>query len=483
MSIPQPEPSDVVVAEAPSVDEQAQFEAIMKVSDPSRMRSQLLALDWDAFERFVSYVFTSAGFTVEHVASDHKRHHVDLRLYDGPAVKGRPYALVEVRHYKTASLRHQSVAAFVGNLVLAGAKRGYLVTTARFTQPAREAAQQAHERGVKVCLTDWRHMARYIGYLRGSRITQGDGGLRTPRPTAPDWLHVADATPRMNPHQTVILAIANNRGGVAKTTSTLSLALALVASERGKRVLVMDLDGQANLTYALPPKPPRGNAVLPPERTIVDFFAGRATLPELVRPTHRQSLWVLPADGELYTRDPGGSADPEAELNFVRALHTLELDTGIPGAGRFDWIIMDTPPAQSAYTRAALAAAHAIIIPTVVEAFAGRSINRIVETAQTMRSLMGRDSRILGSFVVRWPRRPSNQMKSLFAELSTELAARATQQSIALTFFDTVIPEDPRIVTANRRLVSGGMQGIFAFRSSAAARAYRAHLEEVEGRI
>jgi Restriction endonuclease len=159
MSISRPEPSDVVVSPAPSADEQAQFEAIMKVSDPSRMRDQLLALEWDAFERFVSYVFTSASFTVEHVASDHRRHHVDLRLYEGPAVRGRPYALVEVRHYKTASLRHQSVAAFVGNLVLAGARRGYLVTAATFTLPARDAAQQAHERGVKVCLTDWRHMA------------------------------------------------------------------------------------------------------------------------------------------------------------------------------------------------------------------------------------------------------------------------------------------------------------------------------------
>jgi cellulose biosynthesis protein BcsQ len=404
MTILQPEPSDVIASPSSSADEQARFEAIMKVSDPARMRDQLLALEWDAFERFVSYVFTSAGFTVEHVASDHKHHHVDLRLYEGPAVRGRPYALVEVRHYKTASLRHQSVAAFIGNLVLADAKRGYLVTTATFTQPARDAAKQAHERGVKVCLTDWRHMARYLGYLRGSRITQNDGGLRTPRPTPPDWLHVADATPRMDPHKTFILAISNNRGGVAKTTSTLSLALALVASEHGKHVLVMDLDGQANLTYALPPKPPRGTAVLPPERTIVEFFAGRATLPELVRQTRRNSLWLLPADGELYTRDPGGSANPEAELNFVRALHTLELDTGIAGSGRFDWIIMDTPPAQSAYTRAALAAAHAIIIPTVVEPFAAKSMNRIVDTARTMRSLMGRDGRILGSFVVRWPR-------------------------------------------------------------------------------
>src|SRR5262249_2231455 len=197
------------------------------------------------------------------------------------------------------------------------------------------------------------------------------------------------------------------------------------------------------------------------------------------RPTRRDSLWLLPADGELYTRDPGGSANPEAELNFVRALHTLELDTGIAGAGRFDWIIMDTPPAQSAYTRAALAAPHAIIIPTVVEPFAAKSMYRIVDTAQTMRSLMGRDSRILGSFVVRWPSRPSNQMKSQLGELGTTLAVRAKQEDVALDLFETIIPEDPRIVTANQQLVHGGIQGIFAFRSSRAAGAYRKLLSEL----
>jgi Restriction endonuclease/AAA domain len=244
--VPLPMPPTEPEALALAAAELAHFEAILTQPNGPAMRQELLALSWDAFERFVRYLFECAGFTVEHVGSDHHRHHVDLRLYEGPIARGRPVALVEIRHYRTAVLKHQTVAAFVGNLALAGVKRGYLVTTNTFTAPARAAAAQAGQRGYNVCLTDWRHLTRYLAYLRGSRITGVDGRKRTPLPTPPDCLHAADATPRRDPRQTAIVAIANNRGGVAKTTSALSLALALVAKK--KRVLLIDLDGQANLT-------------------------------------------------------------------------------------------------------------------------------------------------------------------------------------------------------------------------------------------
>jgi hypothetical protein len=74
-------------------------------------------------------------------------------------------------------------------------------------------------------------------------------------------------------------------------------------------------------------------------------------------------------------------------------------------------------------------------------------------------------------------------LKSQLAELGTEIAARAKQDAVALDLFENIIPEDPRIVVANQRLVHGGVQGIFAFRSSAAASAYRKLLSELEGRM
>lgn len=453
----------------------AKFEAMLKEVQANAMRVQMLGLEWTEFEQFVRYVFECAGFTVKHVGSDHHRYHVDLQLYEGSDTSGTPTALVEVRHYHSATLKHQSVAAFVGQLALAGIRRGYLVTTSTFTGPAKNAAQQAKQQGYDVCLTDWRHLTRYLAYIRGSRITGIDGRKRTPHPTPPDCLHAADMTPRRDPRQTNILVVSNNRGGVAKTTSALNIALALVA--KGKRVLLIDLDGQANLTFALPPPAPRRGQPLPADRTIVEFFAGRATLSELIRPTRRDLLWLLPGDGELYTRDRGGGADPEAELNFVRALHTLEIPLPIPSAGRFDWIILDTPPAQSSYTRAALAAAHGIVLPAIVEPFAAKSINRLIDTAQTMHGLMGRDGRVLGAYAVRWPRRPGQQMRSDLAGVKQALLLRDVD------LLDTLIPEDGRIASANKRMTAGGVGGIFAYRGSSAARAYRDLLTELEGKM
>ncbi len=95
------------------------------------------------------------------------------------------------------------------------------------------------------------------------------------------------------------------------------------------------------------------------------------------------------------------------ELAFVQALHTLTLPPTLVGTGRFDWILLDTPPAQSSYTRAALAAVHGIVLPAIIEPFAVKSINRLLETAQTLHGLVGRDGRVLGTYAVRWPRRPS----------------------------------------------------------------------------
>lgn len=155
---------------------------------------------------------------------------------------------------------------------------------------------------------------------------------------------------------TTVLAIANNKGGVAKTTSALNLGVAL--SKLGKRVLLVDLDGQASLSLALPlpdprRRPPRHSPPPPRTRHITEYFAGNATLRDLVQPTRFPLLWLLPAHAELYARDTGGAAHPEDELAFVRAIHDPALSAPAllndTAAGGFDWIILDTPPARSGW--------------------------------------------------------------------------------------------------------------------------------------
>lgn len=480
MADPIPFPQPITAPATPTstiqdgATEIAAFEKILGDPNAEVMREALLALEWDAFERFVRYVFECAGYSVEHVGSDHKRHHVDLRLYEGTIARGRPAALVEVRHYRSALLKHQAVAAFVGNLTLAGAKRGYLITTGQFTGPARDAAQQATQRGISACLIDWRHLARYIAYLQDSRREEQDGRWRAPAPTPPDWLLVADALPRREPRQTTILAIANNKGGVAKTTTALNLGVALAA--RGERVLLVDLDGQASLSRLLPlpdprRRPPRDAPPPAREKFVSDYFSGKASLAALIQPTGFPFLWLIPARRDLYARDPGGAAHPEDEIAFAQAVHSPELaiQTGVHGAGVFDWIIFDTPPAQSGYTRAALAASHYILIPAAVEAVAQESALGIYRTTRAMAGLMGRGVHVVGSAITRWDGK-SQAMKSEMETLKSQLGA------LGANVLGT-IPHDANIATVHFQTAKGQVKSIFGFQQSKAASAYLALLD------
>jgi chromosome partitioning protein len=450
------------------------FEEIFATSNRQAQREKMVALSWQQFEQFVQYIFECAGYRVQPISSDHK-HHVDLLLFRGDSATGKPLARVEVRRYKTASIIKGAVVHFVGALVLEGTSRGYLVTTSTFTGPAKLAAGEASAQGKHVHLIDGEHLSRYIAYLRASRRTGADGRQRTPSPTGPEWLLTADTLPRRDARQTTILAIANNKGGVAKTTSALNLGVAL--SARGKRVLLVDMDGQASLSLALPlrdprPRPPKDSPVPERDRFLTDYYSGRSTLGDIVQPTRFPLLWLIPAHRELYARDTGGAARPEDELAFVQAIHALTIPTSIEGAGQFDWIIFDTPPAQSCYTRAALAASHYILIPAAIEVFAVQSINRLLETAQAMAGLMGKGVNMVGCVVTRWDGKTA-LMRDGLVTLRLGLGARG------IRVLDTKIPNDAKIARAHLKTAGGSLSGLFDFRRSPAAEAYVALLKEL----
>src|SRR5579884_125543 len=208
----------------------------------------MLALDWHDFEDFVKYVFECAGYAVERVSSYPNRH-VDLLLYAG-RVGGKPSARVEVRRYATAHIIKPAVLAFLGALQIAGATPGYLVTTSDFTAPAYEAAAASNG---KVHLINGQRLIRYIQYVAGTRLTGEDARQSViPQPLIPpDCLSTAESIEKRDPESTTILAIANAKGGVAKTTTSLNLALALTTMHK-QRVLLVDMDGQGSLTSLLP---------------------------------------------------------------------------------------------------------------------------------------------------------------------------------------------------------------------------------------
>jgi len=134
------------------------------------------------------------------------------------------------------------------------------------------------------------------------------------------------------------ICIANNKGGVGKTTTAVNLAAGL--ARLNQRVLVIDLDGQANATYALTGR-------VHPVPSIYDVLVGTRQLDTVLWQTNEENVWIVPADGRMQHADVELAARPGREFRLARALSGLD----------YDYIIIDTPPSLGVLTQNALAAA------------------------------------------------------------------------------------------------------------------------------
>lgn len=151
---------------------------------------------------------------------------------------------------------------------------------------------------------------------------------------------------------TYVIAVANQKGGVGKTTTVISLGGALV--EMGKEVLLVDLDAQANLTLSAGCDPAKVHG------SIADILLNSANLYSVSRETTISGLDLVPANSEM-----------ELAERFlpIRQSYEYVLQKSIDGRGIYDYILLDCPPSVGAVTLNALAAANLLIIPTQPEYF------------------------------------------------------------------------------------------------------------------
>jgi chromosome partitioning protein len=180
---------------------------------------------------------------------------------------------------------------------------------------------------------------------------------------------------------TQVIAIANQKGGVGKTTTAINLAGAL--EEEGYRILCIDMDPQANMTAGL------GINLNTVDKSMADVLAdGRSTLTEVIRPTESAGIDIAPANIDL--------ASTEGELFTALGREQVLRDALETHIGPYDYVLIDCPPNLGLLTVNGLVAANSVIIPVQTQYYAMKGLNNLVKVINMIRMKLNRDLKILG---------------------------------------------------------------------------------------
>jgi len=216
-----------------------------------------------------------------------------------------------------------------------------------------------------------------------------------------------------------IVAIANQKGGVGKTTTAVNLAASVAAT--GRRVLLVDIDPQGNASSGV------GYPASRVELSNYVALIGEVAFGDCIRPTDITTLWIAPSSADLYGAEIELATLPERESKLKTCLDSV--------AHGYDYVIIDCPPSLGLLTLNALVAADAVVVPMQAEYYSLEGLGGLVRTIEQVKKSLNPRLHLEGVlFCMYDPRtRLSNQVRS---EVEAHFGA---------TVYSTLIPRNVRL--------------------------------------
>lgn len=250
----------------------------------------------------------------------------------------------------------------------------------------------------------------------------------------------------------ITIAIANQKGGVGKTTTAINIATAMAAT--GWKTLLIDLDPQGNASTGL------GIGTDLRDRSSYDLLVELTPLAECVTPTSIPGLDLVPATVDL--------SGAEVELVSVEN-RTARLSSAIAGHNEHEICFIDCPPSLGLLTLNALGAADTLLVPLQCEFFALEGLSQLLTTVERVQQRFNPDLGIIGVVLTMFDRR--NRL--------TDQVADDVRDCLGKLVFDSVIPRNVRLSEAP----SHGLPALVYDHNCAGSRAYIALARELIGRL